>query len=127
MLATAVCAVMAGACTFAAMADWVRDLDPPGWTKLGFTDGLPVPTTLWRLLVRIDDTALSAVLPRWVRSRATRRRGSATGPEDGGGAGGDQGQADEEDSGEGRAGGWKIGIGQGNGRRSPGDGRRFVD
>src|SRR6266581_2161063 len=45
MLAVAVCAVMAGACTFAAMADWVRDLDPPGWAKLGFTDRLPVPTT----------------------------------------------------------------------------------
>jgi hypothetical protein len=70
MLATAVCAVMAGACTFAAMADWVRDLDPPGWVKLGFTDHVPVPTTLWRLLTRIDDTALAAVLTRWVRSRA---------------------------------------------------------
>jgi predicted transposase YbfD/YdcC len=74
MLATAVCAVMAGACTFAAMADWVRDLDPPGWAKLGFTDRLPVPTTLWRLLTRIDDTALAAVLTRWVRSRTASAR-----------------------------------------------------
>src|SRR2546423_1901623 len=45
MLATAVCAVMAGACTFAAMADRVRDLDPPGRATLGFTGQLPVPTT----------------------------------------------------------------------------------
>ncbi len=76
MLATAVCAVMAGACTFAAMADWVRDLDPPAWAKLGFTDQLPVPTTLWRLLVRIDDTELAAVLTRWVRARTTLVRAS---------------------------------------------------
>jgi len=74
LLATAVCAVMAGACTFAAMADWVRDLDPPGWAKLGFTDRVPVPTTLWRLLTRVDDTALAAVLTRWVLSRTTTAR-----------------------------------------------------
>jgi predicted transposase YbfD/YdcC len=71
MLAVAVCAVMAGACTFAAMADWVRDLDPSGWVRLGFTDRLAVPTTLWRLLTRIDDTELAAVLTRWVRARTT--------------------------------------------------------
>ncbi|WP_317889009.1 transposase family protein [Salinispora vitiensis] len=59
MLAAAVCAVMGGACTFAAMADWVRDLDPPAWVKLGFTGKLPVPSTLWRLLTRVDDTELS--------------------------------------------------------------------
>jgi hypothetical protein len=76
MLAAAVCAVMAGACTFAAMSDWVRDLDPSGWAKLGFTDQLPVATTLWRLLTRIDDTALAAVLTRWVRSRTTPERAS---------------------------------------------------
>jgi len=69
MLAAAVCAVMAGACTFAAMADWLRDLDPSQWTRLGFAGKVPVPSTLWRLLTRIDDTALSEVLTRWVRSR----------------------------------------------------------
>jgi hypothetical protein len=76
MLATAVCAVMAGACTFAAMADWVRDLDPSGSAKLGFTGKLPVPTTLWRLLTRIDDEALAEILTRWVRSLTTPARAS---------------------------------------------------
>ena len=76
MLATAACAVMAGACTFAAMADWAQDLDPSGWAKLGFTGTLPVPSTLWRLLTRVDDTALSAVLTRWVRSRTAAVRAS---------------------------------------------------
>lgn len=51
--------------------DWVRDLDPPGWVRLGFTDRLPVPSTLWRLLTRTDDTELAAVLTRWVRARTT--------------------------------------------------------
>ena len=48
MLAVAVCAVLAGACTFAAIADWVRDLDRPAWGKLGFTDRVPAATTVWR-------------------------------------------------------------------------------
>src|SRR6266702_975872 len=36
MLAVAVCAVLAGACTFAAITDWVRDLDRPAWGRLGW-------------------------------------------------------------------------------------------
>ena len=62
MLAVAVCAVLAGACTFAAVTDWVRDLDRPAWGRLGFTDRVPAATTVWRLLIRIDADVLSAVL-----------------------------------------------------------------
>jgi predicted transposase YbfD/YdcC len=69
MLAAAVCAVIAGASTFAAMADWIGDLDPPAWVKLGFTDRLPAPTTLWRVWTRVDDTRLSPIMTRWVRAR----------------------------------------------------------
>jgi hypothetical protein len=71
MLAVAVCAVLAGACTFAAVTDWVRDLDRPAWGRLGFTDRVPAATTVWRLLIRIDADVLSAVLTRWLRARAT--------------------------------------------------------
>jgi predicted transposase YbfD/YdcC len=71
MLAVAVCAVLAGACTFAAISDWVRDLDRAAWGRLGFTDRLPAATTVWRLLIRIDAPALQAVLTRWLRARAT--------------------------------------------------------
>src|SRR6266568_8183781 len=46
MLAVAVCAVLAGACTFAAITDWVRDLDRPAWGRLGFTDRVPAATTV---------------------------------------------------------------------------------
>src|SRR6266581_2263681 len=56
---------------FAAVTDWVRDLDRPAWGRLGFTDRVPAATTVWRLLIRIDADVLSAVLGRWLRERAT--------------------------------------------------------
>src|SRR5690242_15948685 len=70
MLAVAVCAVLSGAATFAAITDWVRDLDRAVWGRLGFADRLPAATTVWRLLIRIDAEVLQAVLTRWLRSRA---------------------------------------------------------
>src|SRR4051794_5467524 len=70
VLAVAVCAVLAGACTFAAVADWVRDLDRPVWARLGFSDRVPAATTVWRLLIRIDAELLQTVLTRWLRARA---------------------------------------------------------
>jgi hypothetical protein len=69
MFAVAVCAVLAGACTFAAIGDWVRDLDRAVWARLGFTDQVPAATTVWRLLVRIDAEVLSVVLAGWLRGR----------------------------------------------------------
>lgn len=69
VLSVAVCAVLAGAVTFAAIADWVRDLDSPAWTRLGFTGRIPVASTVWRLLVRVDAEVLSTVLAGWLRAR----------------------------------------------------------
>lgn len=71
ILAAAVCAVMAGACTFAAFTDWVRFQDRTVWARLGFTGWVPAATTVWRLLIRIDGEVLSQVLARWLRGRAT--------------------------------------------------------
>jgi predicted transposase YbfD/YdcC len=71
ILAAAVCAVIAGACTFAAVTDWVRFQDRTVWARLGFEDRVPAATTVWRLLIRIDAEVLSQVLARWLRSRAT--------------------------------------------------------
>jgi len=70
ILAAAVCAVIAGACTFAAVADWVRFQDRAVWQRLGFTDRVPAATTVWRLLIRLDAEVLSQVLARWLRARA---------------------------------------------------------
>jgi predicted transposase YbfD/YdcC len=69
ILAAAVCAVIAGACTFAAVTDWVRFQDRTVWARLGFDGRVPAATTVWRLLIRIDAEALSQVLARWLRSR----------------------------------------------------------
>ena len=70
ILAAAVCAVIAGACTFAAVTDWVRFQDRAVWARLGFTDRVPAATTVWRLLIRLDAEVLSQVLARWLRARA---------------------------------------------------------
>ncbi|WP_225854890.1 ISAs1 family transposase [Micromonospora sp. ALFpr18c] len=71
ILAAAVCAVMAGACTFAAVCDWVRFQDRTVWQRLGFTGRVPAATTVWRLLIRLDAEVLSQVLARWLRARAS--------------------------------------------------------
>lgn len=69
VLAAALCAVLAGACTFAAVADWVRFQDRSVWARLGFTGRVPAATTVWRLLIRLDAEMLSQVLARWLRNR----------------------------------------------------------
>lgn len=68
LVAVAVCAVLAGACTFAAIADWVADLDAPARARLGL-GRVPAASTLWRFLVRLDATVLQAVLTGWLRAR----------------------------------------------------------
>ncbi|WP_406071063.1 ISAs1 family transposase [Micromonospora sp. NBC_01638] len=69
ILAVAVCAVLAGACTFASVTDWVRNQDQEVWDRLGFSDRVPAATTVWRLLIRIDADVLSRVLARWLLAR----------------------------------------------------------
>ncbi|WP_433532718.1 transposase family protein [Micromonospora sp. CA-263727] len=68
-LAVAVCAVMAGASSFAAITDWLHDLDEGAQEQLVFTAGVPVGSTIWRLLTRLDDTLLGTVLASWLRTR----------------------------------------------------------
>ena len=70
LLTVAVCAVLAGASSFAAIADWLYDLDEPAQVRLGFTHGVPAGTTVWRLLARLDGAVVTAVLAGWLRSRA---------------------------------------------------------
>ena len=72
VLAVAVCAVMAGASSFAAITDWLHDLDEHARTRLGFSDGVPAGTTMWRLLIRLDPTQLATVLAGWLHTRAPR-------------------------------------------------------
>ncbi|MEQ4304944.1 ISAs1 family transposase [Plantactinospora sp. B6F1] len=69
LLAVAVCAVMAWASSFAAITDWLHDLDEQAQERLGFTAGVPVGSTVWRILTRLDDTLLGTVLAGWLRTR----------------------------------------------------------
>jgi predicted transposase YbfD/YdcC len=77
LLAVAVGAVLSGARTFAAIADWAADLDGPARHRLGFAAAIPVGTTVWRFLVRLDAQVLQTVLSGWLRSRTTPSPASA--------------------------------------------------
>lgn len=43
---------------------------PYAQARLGFTRGVPVGTTVWRLLTRLDADLLATVLAGWLRTRA---------------------------------------------------------
>ncbi|MGW3608258.1 ISAs1 family transposase [Micromonospora sp. NPDC005161] len=70
LLTVAVCAVLAGASSFAAITDWLHDLDEHARARLGFDRGVPAGTTVWRLLTRLDASRLATVLAGWLHSRA---------------------------------------------------------
>jgi predicted transposase YbfD/YdcC len=70
-LTVAVCAVLAGASSFAAITDRLHDLDEPAAVRLGFDRGLPVGSTVWRLLTRLDADLLATVLAGRLRSRTS--------------------------------------------------------
>jgi predicted transposase YbfD/YdcC len=80
LLAATVCAMLAGARSFAAISEWVADLTEAARTDLGLTGAVPVGTTLWRLLTAVDPVALQDALGAWLRARlprsnrSTRRR-----------------------------------------------------
>ncbi|MFC4092769.1 transposase family protein [Micromonospora sp. GCM10011541] len=81
LLAVAVCAVMAGASSVTAIADWLHDLDEAARARLGFGRGVPATTTMWRLLIRLDADLLSTILAGWLQARtrpavSRRRRGT---------------------------------------------------
>lgn len=65
----AVCAVLAGARTFAAIADWLADLDEAGPGRVGFTSAVPVASRLWRVFTGVDADAVSACLAGWLHRR----------------------------------------------------------
>jgi predicted transposase YbfD/YdcC len=75
----AVCAVLAGACSVTAIADWLHDLDDIARARLGFFRGVPATTTVWRLLIRLDADLLATVLAGWLRTR-TRPAGEPRRP-----------------------------------------------
>jgi hypothetical protein len=69
LLCVAVCAVLAGASSVTAIADWLHDLDDIARARLGFVRGVPATSTMWRLLIRLDADLLATVLAGWLRGR----------------------------------------------------------
>lgn len=69
LLIVAVCAVMAGASSMTAIADWLHDLDDIARARLGFLRRMPATTTIWRLLIRLDADLLATILAGWLSTR----------------------------------------------------------
>ena len=69
LLTVAVCAVIAGASSFAAITDWLYDLDDLARARLGFIRRVPAATTIWRLLTRLDADQVAGALAGWLRTR----------------------------------------------------------
>src|SRR5665647_1528544 len=77
MLTVVVCAMLAGARSYAAIGQWCADLDATDRRDLGFTGKVPGPVTIWRLLVRVDAVALDEVVCAWIRACLTRVNAAA--------------------------------------------------
>lgn len=69
LLSAAVCAMLCGARSFAAIVEWIADLSQPARANLALTGAAPAGSTLWRLLVAVDPTALQGALGSWLRTR----------------------------------------------------------
>jgi predicted transposase YbfD/YdcC len=70
ILAVAVCAVLAGARSFVAIAEWAADADAATLAGLGIGDAVPCESTIRRTLQSLDPDALDDQLGGWAQSRS---------------------------------------------------------
>jgi predicted transposase YbfD/YdcC len=74
ILAAGVCAVLTGARSYAAIAEWIADAGVQQRAKLGLIrSDAPDLTTIWRLLVAVDPLQLDRAIGGWL-ARLLRRR-----------------------------------------------------
>jgi predicted transposase YbfD/YdcC len=71
ILAVGVCAVLAGARSFTAIAEWAQDLTPTVRLRLGLGRRPPSESTIRRVLQRVDAAALDRVISEWLTGRVT--------------------------------------------------------
>jgi predicted transposase YbfD/YdcC len=69
ILGLAVCAVLAGARSFTAIAEWAADADAQTLARLGVTGVVPSESTFRRTLQRLDAGAFDDRAGRWAQSR----------------------------------------------------------
>lgn len=75
VLVVGVCAVLAGARTFTAIAEWAHDLPVGVRVRLGLGRVAPSESTIRRLLQAVDAQALDAAVSAWLsRKSATPKR-----------------------------------------------------
>lgn len=70
VLAVGVCAVLAGARTFVAIAEWAHDLPVGVRVGLGLCRKVPSESTIRRVLQAVDAEALDAALSAWLGARS---------------------------------------------------------
>ena len=68
-LGLAVCAVLAGARSFTAIAEWAADAEETTLATLGVTGAVPSESTFRRVLQRLDADALDAAAGGWAQRR----------------------------------------------------------
>lgn len=69
ILALAVCAVLAGARSFTAIAEWAADADEATRAGLGITGSVPCESTIRRTLQRLDAGAFDDLAGAWAQQR----------------------------------------------------------
>jgi len=79
VLGVAVCAVLAGARSYIAIAEWARDLTPSVRGRLGLGHRPPCESTIRRVLQTVDAAELDQVVSRWLAARASPRSSTAGG------------------------------------------------
>jgi predicted transposase YbfD/YdcC len=74
VLAVSVCAMLAGARSYAAIAEWAADAPPRLRARLGLPGPVPDLVTIWRVLTSVDPAALDAAVGAWVAAQLAARR-----------------------------------------------------
>jgi hypothetical protein len=69
ILGLGVCAVLAGARSFTAIAEWAADADKQTLTRLGVTGAVPSESTFRRTLQRLDAGAFDDLAGGWAAGR----------------------------------------------------------
>jgi hypothetical protein len=75
ILGLAVCAVLAGARSFTAIAEWAADADPETLRVLGAGGVVPSESTFRRTLQRLDADAFDELAGSWAAQRTAPGRG----------------------------------------------------
>lgn len=69
ILSVAVCAVLAGARSYVAIAEWAADADTATRAELGISAAMPCESTIRRVLQRLDADALDDAVGAWAQAR----------------------------------------------------------